>query len=53
MTWSPRNRSEDDVSGDEDMDVKISESGSSPTNISGDDNHGKFCPFWCLPTPNM
>lgn len=41
MTWSPRNRSEDDVSGDEDMDSKTNgnDSDTSHANISADDNH--------------
>ncbi|KAH3855218.1 homeobox protein caupolican-like [Dreissena polymorpha] len=39
MTWSPRNRSEDDVSGDEEMDPKLtgSESDSSHNNAASDD----------------
>ncbi|XP_045193325.2 iroquois-class homeodomain protein IRX-6-like [Mercenaria mercenaria] len=42
MTWSPRNRSEDDVSGDEDMDSKTNgnDSDTSHANTSADDNHG-------------
>lgn len=44
MTWSPRNRSEDDVSGDEDMDGKTNgnDSDTSHANTSADDNHGRF-----------
>lgn len=41
MTWSPRNRSEDDVSGDEDIDGKTNgnDSDTSHANTSADDNN--------------
>ena len=39
MTWSPRNRSEDDVSGDEDMDAKIN---GIDANTSSDETRGEF-----------
>ena len=42
MTWSPRNRSEDDASGDEDVDVKANDSDSANLNSSVDDSHGMY-----------
>ncbi|WAR12232.1 ARA-like protein [Mya arenaria] len=39
MTWSPRNRSEDDVSGDEDMEAKINGIESDSSHVNASDNH--------------
>lgn len=50
MTWSPRNRSEDDASGDEDMDSTKGNDhesdGSTNLNISLDGSHGKIFLNW-------